>query len=61
MSGRTRSSRLREDVQVSAAELLSIPETPGEVTDDGVATNVRVGIGYLDSGCAGWARRRSTT
>jgi malate synthase len=42
-------SRMRDDVQVSAAELLSIPETPGEVTDDGVATNVRVGIGYLDS------------
>ena len=41
--------RLRDDVQVSAAELLSIPETPGEVTDDGVATNVRVGIGYLDA------------
>jgi malate synthase len=41
--------RLRDDVQVSAAELLSIPDTPGEVTDDGVATNVRVGIGYLDA------------
>jgi len=41
--------RLREDVQVSAVELLSIPETPGEVTDDGLATNVRVGIGYLDA------------
>jgi malate synthase len=41
--------RLREDVQVSAAELLSIPDTPGEVTDEGVATNVRVGIGYLDA------------
>ena len=41
--------RLRDDVQVSAAELLSISQTPGEVTDEGVATNVRVGIGYLDS------------
>ncbi len=41
--------RLRDDVQVSAAELLAVPETPGEVTDEGVATNVRVGIGYLDS------------
>ena len=41
--------RLRDDVQISAAELLSIPETPGEVTDDGLATNVRVGIGYLDA------------
>ncbi|MEP6910623.1 MAG: malate synthase A [Actinomycetota bacterium] len=41
--------RLRDDVQVSALELLSIPDTPGEVTDEGVATNVRVGIGYLDA------------
>jgi malate synthase len=28
---------------------LSVPDTPGEVTDEGVAANVRVGIGYLDS------------
>ena len=41
--------RLRDDVVASAAELLSVPDTPGEVTDEGVATNVRVGITYLDS------------
>ena len=41
--------RLREDVVVSAAELLSVPDTPGQVTDDGVATNVRVGVAYIDS------------
>ena len=41
--------RLRADVTASAIELLSVPETPGEVTDEGVATNVRVGIAYLDS------------
>jgi malate synthase len=41
--------RLRADVRVSPADLLSVPETPGEVTGDGVAVNVRVGIGYLDS------------
>src|SRR6266545_1919133 len=41
--------RLREDVRVTASELLSVPETPGEVTDDGVGVNVRVGIGYLDN------------
>ena len=40
---------LRDDVQVSAGDLLSVPETPGDVTEDGVAANVRVGIGYLDS------------
>ena len=31
------------------AELLSIPDTGGEITDEGVAANVRVGIGYLDA------------
>jgi malate synthase len=41
--------RLREDVAVSAEGLLSVHETGGEVTDEGVATNVRVGIAYLDS------------
>jgi malate synthase len=41
--------RLREDVEVSAADLLSVPDTPGEITDEGVAANARVGIGYLDS------------
>ena len=41
--------RLREDVEVSAADLLSVPDTPGTITDEGVASNVRVGIGYLDS------------
>ena len=41
--------RLRDDVQVSASDLLSVPDTPGDVTDEGVETNVRVGVGYLDS------------
>jgi malate synthase len=41
--------RLRDDVVASAEALLSVPDTPGEVTDEGVATNVRVGIAYLDS------------
>jgi malate synthase len=40
---------VRDEVVVSAADLLSVPDTPGEVTDEGVAANVRVGIGYLDS------------
>jgi malate synthase len=44
--------RLRDDVRTAAADLLSVPETPGEVSDEGVAANVRVGIGYLD----GWLR-----
>ena len=41
--------RLREDVVADEAALLSIPDTPGEVTDAGVHTNVSVGVRYLDS------------
>jgi malate synthase len=41
--------RLREDVRPDEAALLSIPETPGEITDAGVHTNVSVGVRYLDS------------
>jgi malate synthase len=41
--------RLRDDVRTGAADLLSVPETPGEVTEEGIAVNVRVGIGYLDA------------
>ena len=41
--------RQRDDVVASSEALLSVPETAGEVTDEGVATNVRVGIAYLDS------------
>src|SRR5205085_11386896 len=41
--------RLREDVVPDEAALLSIPDTPGEITDNGVRTNVSVGVRYLDS------------
>jgi malate synthase len=41
--------KLREDVVPDAMALLSIPETPGEVTDAGIHTNVSVGVRYLDS------------
>jgi malate synthase len=40
---------LREDVHVTEADLLSIPDTPGEVTEPGLRTNVSVGIRYLDA------------
>jgi malate synthase len=36
-------------VQVTEADLLSIPDTPGEVTRQGLRTNVSVGIRYLDA------------
>ena len=41
--------RLREDVVPDEAALLSIPDTPGEITEQGVRTNVSVGIRYLDA------------
>jgi malate synthase len=41
--------RLREDVVPDEAALLSIPDTPGEITDQGLHTNVSVGIRYLDA------------
>jgi malate synthase len=44
--------RLRDDVDVSAAELLDVAATPGEITEDGLRNNVSVGIQYL----AAWLR-----
>jgi malate synthase len=41
--------RLREEVVPDEAALLSIPDTPGEITDAGVHTNVSVGVRYLDA------------
>jgi malate synthase len=41
--------RLREEVVPDEAALLSIPDTPGEITEAGVRTNVSVGVRYLES------------
>jgi len=41
--------RQRDDVQVTAAQLLDAKATPGDVTDAGVRNNVSVGIQYLES------------
>ena len=41
--------RLRDDVVPDEAALLSIAETPGEITEQGLRTNVSVGIRYLDA------------
>jgi malate synthase len=41
--------RRREDVEVTAADLLDVPSTPGDVTEEGVANNISVGIAYIDS------------
>ena len=45
--------RLREDVQVDAAGLLDVASTPGEVTEEGLRSNVSVGIRYLSSWLGG--------
>ncbi len=46
--------RLREDVEVGAAGLLSIPETPGEITRAGIEQNVSVALQYMDAWLGGW-------
>ena len=41
--------RLREDVSVTAADLLSVAKTPGEITEAGLRNDVSVGLQYLTS------------
>jgi malate synthase len=41
--------RRRDDLSIEAADLLSVPETPGEITEDGLRSNVNVGIQYISS------------
>jgi malate synthase len=40
---------VREDVSVTAADLLDVASTPGEVTEDGLRSNISVGIQYLET------------
>src|SRR5205823_5711666 len=44
--------RQRDDVSISAADLLDVAATPGQVTEDGLRQNVNVGIQYV----ASWLR-----
>jgi malate synthase len=39
--------RQRDDVEVTAADLLDVASTPGDVTEQGLRNNVSVGIQYL--------------
>ncbi len=39
----------RDDVSVSAKDLLAIGDTPGEITEAGLRSNVNVGIQYISS------------
>jgi malate synthase len=41
--------RQRDDVATTAADLLAVGRTPGEVTEAGVRANIGVGIRYLES------------
>jgi malate synthase len=41
--------RLRDDVHVTAEQLLDVAATPGEVTEAGLRNDVSVGIQYLES------------
>jgi malate synthase len=45
--------RLREDVSVTAADLLAIGQTPGEITEAGLRNNISVGLQYLASWLGG--------
>jgi malate synthase len=42
-------SRQRDDVDVSAEDLLNIPATEGEITEEGLRNDVNVGIQYISS------------
>src|SRR4029077_17138466 len=41
--------RLRDDVEVTAADLLDLASTPGAITEAGLRNNVNVGIQYISS------------
>src|SRR5579859_6096671 len=45
--------KLRDDVQVTAAQLLDVSSTPGSITEAGLRNNVSVGLQYLASWLAG--------
>ena len=57
MTGTEPDSVKRDDVHVTAADLLSVPD--GEITEKGLRLNIDVGIQYLESWLLGWAAYRS--
>src|ERR1700728_4426425 len=46
-------ARKRDEVSVSAADLLSVSETPGTITEAGLRNDISVGLQYLASWLAG--------
>jgi malate synthase len=47
MPGANQLDRLREDVHVTAADLLQVPE--GKITESGLRANISIGIQYLEA------------
>jgi malate synthase len=45
--------KLRDDVSVSAADLLAVAKTPGEITEAGLRNNISVGLQYLTAWLGG--------
>jgi len=41
--------KLRDDVSVTATQLLDVAATPGDITEDGLRNNVSVGLQYLSA------------
>ena len=56
MPGPNQLSKLREDVTITRAEMLKVHD--GERTEHGLRENIRVGVQYIEPGCAA-ARVRS--
>ncbi|HEY2080323.1 MAG TPA: malate synthase A, partial [Streptosporangiaceae bacterium] len=46
-------SRQRDDVHVTAAQLLDVKDTPGDITEAGLRNNISVGLQYLANWLAG--------
>jgi len=46
-------TRQRDDVSVSAADLLAVSKTPGTITEAGLRNNISVGLQYLTSWLGG--------
>ena len=59
MPGPNQIARKRQDVHVSAADLVAVPS--GTISEAGLRQNINVGIGYIEAGCAASAACRSTT
>ncbi|MEZ4595658.1 MAG: hypothetical protein R3C32_01820 [Chloroflexota bacterium] len=53
--------RLREDVVVTAGQLVDVTIEGGRITDAGVGASVGVGLEYLDNWLRGNGPRPSTT